>query len=151
MMTTLIVVAVCVVDQLTKYWITARFQVADSYPIVQGIFHLTYVRNTGGAFGMLRGWTPLLIVVSLLAIVVMLRVVQLRRAATTRDHMTQCALAGVLGGALGNLVDRVRVGYVIDFLDFRVWPVFNVADSAITIGAAMIIWDITFKMVKQKK
>ena len=130
--------AVWVLDQLTKAAVIASFQPGESRPVIDGIFHLTYVQNTGSAFGLFRGATPWLILTSL--IVVAWVVVELRRPAARRFTLTTLGWALVLGGAAGNVVDRLRWGYVVDFLDLRVWPVFNVADSAITIGVMVLLW-----------
>ena len=107
-------------------------------PIFPGIFHLTLVRNTGVAFGLLQGWGlwVALVTIGVLA--------GLALSAFRHGHLNRplfpLGLGLVLGGAAGNLLDRVRIGAVIDFLDFRVWPVFNVADSCITIGAVLMGW-----------
>ena len=104
--------------------------------------HLTYVQNTGAAFGLLRGAGPLLILISLAVIVTLMRSLR-QEAPQAQDLPARCQRYGmilILGGALGNLIDRIRLGYVVDFVDLRVWPVFNLADSAITIGIALLVW-----------
>ena len=124
-------------DQLTKYLIAAAFHPGESLPLVPRVLHLTYVQNTGAAFGLFKGQHALFIVLSLVVI-----------AWITREFLTTRVLpspvrwgyALVLGGAAGNLLDRVRLGHVVDFIDLRVWPVFNVGDSAITIGVALLVW-----------
>ena len=132
----LIAACTLVVDQLTKHAITAAFQPGQSLPLAAPVLYLTYVQNTGAAFGLFKGQQLLFVLLSLLVI-----------AAITWELVTKPSRAAVvawgcglvLGGAVGNLIDRLRVGYVIDFLDLRVWPVFNAADSAITIGVALLI------------
>jgi signal peptidase II len=131
-----------VLDQLSKYLVIRHWAVGESRPIVQHVFHLTYVRNTGGAFGVLQGWGPVLLVISCVAMVVVLVLAWQQHARSQRKRVQEFALALLLGGALGNLIDRVQWGYVIDFLDFRVWPVFNVADTAITCGVALMLLDM---------
>ena len=111
-------------------------------PLIAGALHLTYVQNTGSAFGLFKGLHTLFIVLSLLVCGWIIREF-LARPATA--PLTWWGLALVLGGAVGNLIDRVRVGYVIDFIDVRVWPVFNVADSAISIGIALLFLDMLRK------
>jgi signal peptidase II len=123
-----------------------------SIPVIDGFFSLTYIRNTGAAFGILAGSAaafrlPFLLLFSLLAIVFM--IMMLRRLPDSEKGVIS-ALALILGGALGNLIDRGLYGEVIDFLDFYWgsyhWPAFNVADSCITIGVAITI----FYMIKSK-
>ena len=99
--------------------------------------HLTYIRNTGAAFGMLKGQQALFIGLSLV-VVGWIAWELLTKPSTARITAWACGL--VAGGALGNLIDRVRLDYVIDFIDLRVWPVFNVGDSAITIGVVLLLW-----------
>ncbi|MBI2885180.1 MAG: signal peptidase II [Candidatus Omnitrophica bacterium] len=130
--------AIGIVDQLTKAAVRAAFQPSESRPIIEGVFHFTYVQNTGSAFGLFRGAVPWLIAVSVL--VGWWVVVELRRPSARSLTLTTLAWALVLGGAAGNLLDRVRWGYVVDFVDLRVWPVFNVADSAITVGVGLLLW-----------
>jgi len=134
--------AILVADQLTKWAILARF-VAGERLTITGFFNLVLAYNKGAAFSFLagaRGWqTPLFVGVALLAIVVVS--VLLVRAPGRR--MFCAGLALILGGALGNVIDRLRLGHVVDFLDFHAfgwhWPAFNVADSAITVGAGLLI------------
>ncbi len=110
-----------------------------SVPILPGIFHLTFLRNPGVAFGLFRGYSlPIALVTT--AVVIGLLV-----SAACREKKVlsvNVALGLIFGGAIGNLIDRVRFGGVIDFLDFRIWPVFNVADSCITIGAVLMAWNL---------
>jgi signal peptidase II len=145
-------------DQLTKWSITARFEHLESKPITS-FFNLVLAHNYGAAFSMLAqagGWQRVLF--SAIALVAAIVIIWL--LAKHRHEEVFCAgLSFILAGALGNLIDRVRFGYVVDFLDFHLepaagacrwltsvagtchWPAFNVADSAIFIGAALLIWD----------
>jgi signal peptidase II len=140
------VVTILVLDQLTKMIVDRTMSLHESIPIIDGFFSLTYVRNTGAAFGIFSGSheafrLPFLILVSLLALGFV--VVMLKRL---RDDETGLitALSLIIGGAIGNLVDRVLYGEVIDFLDFYWshyhWPAFNVADSCITIGVLITLF-----------
>jgi len=124
-------------DQLTKYLIAAAFHPGESLPLVPRVLHLTYVQNTGAAFGLFKGQHALFIVLSLVVIMWIAR-----EFLTTRvlPSPVRWGYALVLGGAAGNLLDRMRLGHVVDFIDLRVWPVFNVGDSAITIGVALLVW-----------
>jgi signal peptidase II len=122
------------VDQISKAWVVQHFAVGESWPLVSGVLHLTYVQNTGAAFGMLRGQQGLFVALAFAVIVWM--------AWTWRGIDSQLNRWGgllVACGAVGNLIDRLRVGYVIDFLDLRFWPVFNFADSLITVGVGLLI------------
>jgi signal peptidase II len=129
-------------DRLTKYFIIKSLALGQSIKIVPDIFHITLVFNDGAAFGVFRHCGTFFIIFSLAVIAVILMIV-LR--STRLDLLTSISLALILGGAAGNLIDRLKFGYVIDFLDFRIWPVFNFADSCITIGVALIAYGIIFK------
>ncbi|HEX9779789.1 MAG TPA: signal peptidase II [bacterium] len=129
--------AVLVADQLVKLLILGRFAPGDSLPVIPSVLHLTYVQNTGAAFGLLRGQLGIFIALSATVMLWIAWMLLSRR----RQPMAVLAASGLLlGGAAGNLIDRVRFGYVVDFIDLRVWPVFNIADSAITIGVALLLW-----------
>lgn len=127
-------------DQLTKWWITRRLDHGDVWPVIPGFFNLVHWQNTGAAWGTLQGWNTLLIVAS---VVVLVALVVGRRKLHWERPAARVATAWITGGVAGNLVDRVRVGAVIDFLDFYVgrwhWPAFNVADSAICAGVALYV------------
>ena len=132
----IVAAAVIAADQAAKAAVVARLTPAESCPLIPRILHLTYVQNTGMAFGLFRGY-PLFF--ALLAVVVSIWIVTELARPANPDALLAFSLAAILGGALGNLIDRLRLGYVIDFIDLRVWPVFNVADSAITIGVALLL------------
>jgi len=138
---------VVVLDQLTKALVVARIGLHESVPVVDGFFALTYVRNTGAAFGLLAGRieslrVPLLIAVSVAALVVL---IWFLRGLPNDRRVVIAACGAVLGGAVGNLIDRAAYGEVIDFLDVYVgawhWPAFNVADAAITVGVVVLCID----------
>lgn len=109
----------------------------DSLPVVPPILYLTYVQNTGAAFGLFKGYAWMLLLVSVFVCIYLLLELGKRQCSSI---LYECSLCLILSGAVGNLIDRARFGYVVDFLDFRVWPVFNIADSSITIGVCLIIW-----------
>ena len=139
----LIVVLIVVVDRGTKWLVTATMQRGDSIPIIPGLFSLTYVRNPGAAFGMLAD-SPLRVPVLALFALAAVGGLTWLLVQTPRDHAWERAAAAIIiGGALGNLYDRFRYGWVVDFLDFYVkrwhWPAFNVADSCITVGVAVLL------------
>jgi signal peptidase II len=134
------------VDQLTKFIVDQTMPLHHSIPVIDNLFSLTYIRNTGAAFGILAGSAaafrlPFLVLFSIVAIVF---IVMMLRRLPERETGLITALAFILGGALGNLIDRVAYGEVIDFLDFYWsrfhWPAFNVADSFITIGVLITVY-----------
>ena len=123
-------------DQLTKYLIRTSWLPGESLPLLPPLLSLTYVQNTGAAFGLFKGQGYIFIGVSLLVIGWIVAELVARQ---TTPAMTGWGSALVLGGALGNLIDRLRFGYVIDFIDIHVWPVFNLGDTAITVGVGLLI------------
>ncbi len=135
----LIVALVVVGDQMAKRAIQAAVQPSQSLPLIPHVLHLTYVQNTGAAFGLFQGHPGVFVLIS---VAVGLWVVVEFVRQSRHGWPTDVALALILGGAIGNLIDRVRLGYVVDFLDLRVWPVFNLADSAITIGVTWLLWQL---------
>lgn len=145
--------AVVLVDQLTKLEVIQSMYLHQSIPIISGLFNLTYVRNPGAAFGFMAGAGPAFRVIffaltSLFALGVLGTILM---RLPDSDWMGQYSIAAILGGAIGNLLDRVRYGEVIDFLDVYIgsahWPAFNVADAAITVGVAFLI--LHFSMEKK--
>lgn len=129
--------AVLFLDQLTKLIIRSGLSEGESIPLIRNVFHISLVHNTGAAFGLFRHQTLILTGISILTFVVIL--LFYRRIAASM-HILRVGFALIAGGSLGNLIDRLRFGYVVDFLDFRVWPVFNIADSAITVGVILVLW-----------
>lgn len=114
-----------------------------SIPVIQDVFHITFVLNPGAAFGILAHQRSFFIVMGIVIVILGgLFSPYIRR----QCRIFRCGTALLLGGALGNLIDRMRFGHVIDFFDFRIWPVFNIADIAIVVGVAAIIYAILFKM-----
>lgn len=124
---------VLLLDQITKLAVRRYLLPGESLPILPGIFHLSYVQNPGAAFGILKYQTGFFVGIAALVVVAIVFY-----APRVDPGLLSLALALELGGALGNLIDRLRFGYVVDFLDFRIWPVFNVADMAIVIGVGLI-------------
>jgi signal peptidase II len=147
----MIAVIVIVADQVTKYSIVQSMRLHESIPIVPNLFSLTYIRNPGAAFGLLAGSSNAFRMVffgmtSLFALA-LLGTILFRLP--EKDWIGQLSIAGILGGAIGNLIDRLRFGEVIDFLDVYIesyhWPAFNVADSAITVGVVCLIVHFAFE------
>ena len=126
---------VFILDWVSKHWVATHMVAGESLSVVPGFLDVTYVRNAGAAFGLLQGQTVLFLIIT--AVVIVLILTYGRRAAQ-ESPLLGYAFGLQLGGALGNLLDRVLYGRVIDFIDFRVWPfVFNFADASIVIGGAL--------------
>ena len=142
-----LLVAICVVllDQASKEWVRGAFSLHESIPVLPGFFNLTYVRNTGAAWGMFSGQN---IALSALALVMLAALVVFRRKILPPGRVHRVALGLLCGGIVGNLFDRLRLDYVVDFLDvyWRVhhFPAFNVADSAICIGVGIYVLGTLF-------
>ena len=138
-------------DIWTKWLIVKRIDLHEAIPVIPSFFQLVHVRNTGAAFGLGANASskivPILLNVGAIAVFCVVVVYALRTAVT--DRLLQTGLHLILGGAIGNLLDRFRFGYVVDFLDVYVgshhWPAFNVADSAICIGIALLFLDMRKK------
>ena len=127
---------VLLLDQGTKSIIVAWLDWGESWP-VDGFLRLTHARNTGTAFSLFQGHSTILSFVAIFAVAVLLWVYATTGA---KSFVLRFALGLQLGGALGNLLDRLRLGYVTDFVDVGPWPIFNVADSAISIGMVLMVW-----------
>ncbi len=126
---------VAAVDQLTKFWIKTLLAVGESIPAT-GLFRLTHARNTGAAFSLFYGKSAILTAVSIIGVIIILVYVFLlyRHFPNLDSRLNKVALALVLGGTMGNLIDRLFFGYVTDFIDVGPWPVFNLADSSVVVG-----------------
>ena len=131
---------VVALDQISKLWVRSNFELFQTVPITDCL-SLTYVRNTGSAFGLFANQAFLLILVAIVGLVAILL---LYRYLSKSSILSISALGLIFGGAIGNLIDRLRFGYVTDFVDVRLWhdfhwPAFNVADSAITVGSIVLV------------
>ena len=142
----LVILAVVGLDQASKLWIVHHFGLYDSQVVIPGFFNLTYLTNNGAAFSILAGqpalWRQAFFIGAALVALVLLVIA--RRSYGRQSTWYNLALALIAGGAIGNLIDRVRLGHVIDFLDFYLgsshWPAFNIADSAITVGVLLFVF-----------
>ncbi len=126
-------------DRVTKIAILNRLSVGEYIPILKNVFHLTLQYNTGIAFGLFKDHGIVFIIIPVIVIILLIFNIFYYKhndEALSRPYVLGFSM--ILGGAIGNLIDRVIFGHVVDFLDFRIWPVFNIADSAITIGAIII-------------
>ena len=148
------ILALLGLDWLTKYWIQTSMALNDTIPVIDGIFHITYIHNYGAAFSILEGKQGFLLAVTgaaMAAIAIYMVYAQKKKELTP---MGLWSLALILAGGLGNFFDRVRFGYVVDFLDFRVWPIFNVADIAGCCGCGLLVFYVMIwepRLEKQKK
>ena len=127
---------IILIDQITKFLIRINFQLNDSLPLIKNVFHLTYIQNTGAGFGILKSQTLILIFISLIVIGVIFYYFDRIK---DKEILLQVLVGFVLGGTIGNLIDRITYGFVIDFIDFQIWPIFNVADGFVTIGVIGLI------------
>ena len=140
-----VICAIFVLDRVTKF-LTLKFLAAKTSVSLLPFFSLTYVENTGSAFGLFQNANWFLLVVSFLVLCLML---MWRKDIFVLGKLAKCGYYLIFAGAIGNIYDRIVIGYVVDFLDFHFWPVFNVADSSISIGAVLIALSI-FKEGKRR-
>lgn len=137
-LTTLLVL---IIDQLSKLWIINNFTPGESRVVWDSVLWLTYVQNRGAAFGILPGYSWLFFICALLVILIMVVLNSKQR----QTAASQVIFGLIMAGAMGNLLDRLRSGYVVDFFDLGWWPVFNIADMAIVCGAVLLVlkllWD----------
>lgn len=140
MLPLIVAILVAFIDQWTKALVRSSFVLGESRPILDGFFNLTYVRNTGAAWGMLGGQNTSLTILSIVMLAIM---IVFRRSFLGDTWEHRLALGLMIGGIVGNLLDRVRLGWVTDFFDFYVkgwhWPAFNIADAAICTGVGIYI------------
>ena len=132
---------VLLIDQVSKAAISSKLYLGQSIPIIKDVLHITFVKNTGAAFGLFKNNTYFFIAVSVIAVVIIgtLLIKAIRNGEFLDNFLCNFGLILIMSGALGNLIDRFSLRYVIDFIDVRIWPVFNIADSSITIGTALLI------------
>lgn len=143
----LVIVLMVFLDQFVKYVVVSKMPLGSSIPIIDDIFHLTYILNPGAAFGILENNQWFFIGT---AFIVLASLVIFRKIIASEPLCVRIGIALFAGGTLGNLIDRIRIGMVIDFFDFRIWPIFNIADIAICMGVGLIIWSTIVMEVKAK-
>ena len=144
----LVTAGVILLDQVTKILALGYLAPAGSYPLWENVLHLTYVENTGAAFGMLKDHRWVFLVCSVVGI----GLVGFYLFRYVGRPLSRVALALIIGGGIGNMIDRVRLGFVVDFIDFCafdfwVW-VFNVADAAVCVGAALFVLDLLIELIE---
>ncbi len=133
---------VTLLDQASKIWVQRNMDLMESIPVIRGVFHLTYIHNPNSAFGLLKFPNTVFVIIGIIVIIII--VFLLRKKIAQKNKIVFFSLIFILGGSLGNMFDRLRVGSVIDFLDFRIWPIFNIADSALNIGLFLLIIHFLF-------
>jgi len=144
---------ILLMDILSKNYFSDNYQLGESHPIIDGFFNFTLVHNRGAAFGMGSQWSkPFFLMTTFIALGVVLYLLYKNKR---EEFLARVGLVMIVAGALGNVIDRIRLGYVVDFLDVYVqsyhWPVFNVADSAISVGALLFILDPWFQKISAKR
>ena len=151
----LVAAVIVFLDQFTKAVIVKNFFLHESMPIIDGLFNIVYVMNPGAAFGFLAGASETfryIFFIGITVLVIALIIYYLVKS-TSQNIIYIISLTLIFGGALGNLIDRIRFGAVVDFLDVYIgtahWPAFNVADSAITVGAVLMIWGMITQHKKE--
>ena len=131
-------------DQASKLFIQYKMKIGESIPVIKGIFHITYIENPRTSFGLFEYNSSFFVIAVLISIILLILIY--KKIIFKKDPFVYIPLTLVLGGAVGNLIDRVRVdGRVIDFIDFRIWPVFNFADSAIVCGMLILLIHVLFR------
>lgn len=134
-----VIAATFIADQVSKAAVQMFMCQGESIPVAPPVFYITYIMNPGAAFGLLAYRTPFFIAIGILLVA---GVLIGYKKIPAGNNLVRYGLALLLGGALGNLADRLRYGRVVDFLDFRVWPVFNLADMAIVAGVCFLVWEL---------
>ncbi|MBD3319013.1 signal peptidase II [Candidatus Woesearchaeota archaeon] len=131
----LLTVLILLLDQITKWIVRSSLTMGESIPLLPGVLHFTRIHNTGAAFGLLQHYTTVLIVISFIVLIFFVYAYR----DIVGQQSTSIFGALILAGALGNLIDRLFFGYVTDFIDFLIWPAFNIADTALTVGGISVV------------
>jgi signal peptidase II len=136
-------------DQASKLFIQYKMKIGESIPVIRGIFHITYIENPRSSFGLFEYNTQFFVIAVLISVILVILIY--KKIIFKKDPFMYIPLTLALGGAVGNLIDRVRIdGRVIDFLDFRIWPIFNFADTAIVCGMLILLVHILFHTSEKK-
>lgn len=137
----LVVVIVMFFDQLSKFYIQTHMVPGMSIPVVKDVFHITYVLNPGAAFGLFEHQTLFFLIV---AVALVVGAIYFYPRIPQQYQLLRFGIGLMVGGAIGNVIDRIKTGYVVDFFDFRIWPVFNIADAAIVCGVGCIVFTMIY-------
>lgn len=143
-------------DQISKIYILNNFELYQSVPIINDYLHITYIKNYGAAFGILQNRQMLFVIMT---IIIMTFLTYYLFVSKVKSYFMRIALVFIISGGIGNLIDRVRLGYVVDFIDIKLsniilvlkndWPIFNIADTCIVVGSVMLCYYILFKYDKE--
>ena len=147
---TAIILGGILLDQITKLLASTYLKVVDTVPLIEGVLHLTYAENTGAAFGMLKDHRWVFLSISTVAIIGMGLYLYLFKS---ESRLYDVAIAMIVSGGMGHMFDRLGLGYVVDFIDFRLinFAVFNGADSFVCVGSGLLILALIFDRVKESK
>jgi signal peptidase II len=143
----LIIIAAVALDQIIKFAVVDSMALYQTIPVIQDVFHITYIHNTGAAFSMMEGMRGLLVLLPLIMIAGAVVYMFIKRK--TGHPLMMASVALIAGGGIGNLIDRMMLGYVVDYLDFRVFPIFNLADICVCTGCGLLILYVLFIDGKQ--
>ena len=143
----LIIIAAVCLDQIIKYIVAGNMALYQTIPVIEDIFHITYIHNTGAAFSMMEGMSNLLVLIP--AVMIAAAVIYMFIKRKTGHPLMLASVALIAGGGIGNLIDRIALGYVVDYLDFRVFPIFNLADICVCTGCGLLILYVLFIDGKQ--
>ncbi len=144
----LIVIGVVLLDHLVKYMIASQMVPGESIPVIADIFHITYVQNRGAAFSIMQGqWIFLILLPSMGILAALILLIWKHKKWSKRMNLS---VAFICGGGLGNIIDRICQGYVVDLFDFRIFPVFNIADIFICVGCGLLLLDVLLSEGKKK-
>jgi len=148
----LVATLVVVGDQLSKSWIRSNLAIGQSLP-QGGFFFLTHIHNTGAVFGLFRDHSFSLTIVGFVGIVILFvyAFYVCRRFPLLNNALSKTALGSILGGTIGNLIDRLRFGYITDFIGVGIWPPFNVADASITVGVVVFAGSLIYLLFSQRQ
>ncbi len=143
-----IVFLIILFDQIVKYVIESNMFIGQSVAILPNIFHLTYILNPGAAFGILTNQRYFFIIIAIFLLAI---IIYFRKQILKMSKSLQIGIAMLSGGAVGNMIDRIFIGKVIDYIDFRVWPIFNLADVSIVLGCIIIIYKLLFTKEQEQE
>lgn len=138
----LIIIAAVIIDQIIKKAVVSTMGLYETIPVIQDVFHITYIHNTGAAFSMMEGMRSFLVLLPLIMVTGALVYMFIKRK--TGHPLMMASVALIAGGGIGNLIDRIFLGYVVDYLDFRVFPIFNMADICVCVGCGLLILYVLF-------
>lgn len=132
-----VIAAVVILDQIVKKAVAASMALGESLPVIHDVFHITYIHNMGAAFSLMEGFRVVLILVPL--VVIAAAAIYIFKKRKKAHSMLLLSLAFIAGGGLGNVIDRAAFGYVVDYFDFRVFPIFNIADIFVCVGCGLLV------------